>query len=842
MFCTKCGKVNKDEAKFCIGCGTALSAPVREVVPPEMLHPAGMIAPPILEEPAAKKKRKAPIIIAAVAAVLVLAGGGCFLMRDKLASLFGSEKSEEPSALDAANQKAETLYKAAEDAAELVSEEGCRIEDGCYLVTDAYEKPDDVPDAGDVSVSEPYYFLYLLSEEYEELEELEGFGLLVEDEEIVSVIVEAESTIGAYPTPVVPEDAEDMKLDEEALEYAAGEREEENEEENEEEPVPETEAVTEAPTEPDFEQLYYDYLQEEFVPVYGLADLSDAQVTMESYGEENWLSPEGVYSAYIEDLNGDDVPEMVVFCTNEQLVSMEIYENDIPYYVMTAYLFTFEDGEVTFQSELECLPTNDNGTGELSAGMRADESNNFFYYITAIDTGEDTYFMFECNTASAFGDGGGGNYWAIRYHDGVLENVFSVTKVAGGSVGFVYNLYEFENGQVVSDSVLWSDGYDGDIGATYDGEFVDALKAVYEDYGITTELADADNYAYFPSGGFDADAPEAERILEYLVSSSHNISGNSFNVDFMFTAEDYTDLRDHVTYTPQMGMLQGTVIDAQTGEPIEGAYVEMNSSVGLRIYDTVTGADGTYTFEAIAGEYILSVGLDGYERFSETVMIEEEVVLISSTEMEAQGVSEAMLEMFLSQEDDWTDRMGSTSGPGGMSLWFRDIDMDGICEIFFYGYGGASAPPYHYIYRYQNGAWEYLECPGDSKSYGDSLTLYRNRDNGEYVNINYYSPMSNGYQYEEYNLLSIAGGSLQRELLFMYEYYPDGSHGDPVYADGSGNTFTESEYHAQIEAYLENLEEVSITMESIDYRDFLEMSDTEKIEALYRSYEAFRIE
>ncbi len=249
MFCTKCGKVNKDEAKFCIGCGTALSAPVREVVPPEMLHPAGMIAPPILEEPAAKKKRKAPIIIAAVAAVLVLAGGGCFLMRDKLASLFGSEKSEEPSALDAANQKAETLYKAAEDAAELVSEEGCRIEDGCYLVTDAYEKPDDVPDAGDVSVSEPYYFLYLLSEEYEELEELEGFGLLVEDEEIVSVIVEAESAIGAYPTPVVPEDAEDMKLDEEALEYAAGEREEENEEETEEEPVPETEAVTEVVTE-----------------------------------------------------------------------------------------------------------------------------------------------------------------------------------------------------------------------------------------------------------------------------------------------------------------------------------------------------------------------------------------------------------------------------------------------------------------------------------------------------------------------------------------------------------------------------------------------------------------
>ncbi len=748
MFCTKCGKVNKDEAKFCIGCGTALSAPVREEVPPEMLHPAGMIAPPILEEPAAKKKRKAPIIIAAVAAVLVLAGGGCFLMRDKIASLFGSEKSEEPSALDAANQKAEELYKAAEDAVELVSEEGCRIEDGCYLVTDAYEKPDDAPDAGDVSVSEPDYFLYLLSEEYEELEELEGFGLLVEDEEIVSVIVEADSSIGAYPNPVVPEDAEDMKLDEEALEYAAGEREEKPEKETEEEFVPETEAPTEVPTEPDFEQLYYDYLQEEFVPVYGLADLSDAQVTMESYGEENWLSPEGVYSAYIEDLNGDDVPEMVVFCTNEQLVSMEIYENDIPYYVMTAYLFTFEDGEVTFQSELECLPTNDNGTGELSAGMRADESNNFFYYITAIDTGEDTYFMFECNTASAFGDGGGGNYWAIRYHDGVLENAFSVTKVSGGSMGFAYMLYEYEDNEVVSESALWNDGSesydDAYADATYTGEFVDALKAVYEDYGITTELADSDNYAYFPSGGFDADAPEAERILEYLVSGQYNTSG-VYAVDFSFTAEDHTGLRDHVTYEQQMGFLQGTIVDEQTGDPIEGAYLELTSLDQQLTYSFETDVDGTYAFEMEPGDYELLVSAAGYTVHTDTLTIESDIVMYGDIYMEESAEVDILAQLpgtfvFTSGVGAWATEM-MINPDGSFEGGYIDSNMDSIYVSNFAGRFENVTQVDDTTYSMEMVSLEYEEDPDTMESIDGMPHYYTTAYGIEYADTVYlYTP------------------------------------------------------------------------------------------------------
>lgn len=748
MFCTKCGKVNKDEAKFCIGCGTALSAPVREAVPPEMLHPAGMIAPSILEEPAAKKKRKAPIIIAAVAAVLVLAGGGCFLMRDKLASLFSSEKSEEPSALDAANQKAETLYKAAEDAAELVSEEGCRIEDGCYLVTDAYEKPDDAPDAGDVSVSEPNYFLYLLSEEYEELEELEGFGLLVEDEEIVSVIVEAESTIGAYPTPVVPEDAEDMKLDEEALEYAAGEREEENEAETE----PETEAPTEAPTEPDFEQLYYDYLQEEFVPVYGLADLSDAQVTMESYGEENWLSPEGVYSAYIEDLNGDDVPEMVVFYTNQNILYVmdpeteEIVVDQVDY-VMNVALFTIEDKEVMMQTDLQAkpwFPTNDNGTGELSAGMRADESNNFFYYITAIDTGEDTYFMFECNTASAFGDGGGGNYWAIRYHDGVLENAFSVTKVAGGSVGFVYNLYEFENGQMVSDSVLWSDGCDGDIGATYDGEFVDALKAVYEDYGITTELADAENYAYFPSGGFDADAPEAERILEYLVSGQYNTSG-VYAVDFSFTAEDHTGLREHVTYEPQMGFLQGTVVDEQTGDPIEEAYLELTSLDQQLTYSFETDADGTYAFEMEPGDYELLVSAAGYTVHTDTLTIESDIVMYGDIYMEESAEVDILAQLpgtfvFTSGVGAWATEM-MINPDGSFEGSYIDSNMDSIYVSNFAGRFENVTQVDDTTYSMEMVSLEYEEDPDTMESIDGMPHYYTTAYGIEYADTVYlYTP------------------------------------------------------------------------------------------------------
>ncbi len=218
MFCKNCGKEILDTAKFCPGCGAGTG---------RTAAPAYTPAPePVPAAPEAPKKKGGSGVVAlliVLCVALVGAGAGlCYAFRDVL---FGKD-SVDKKTLEAANQHAKKLFTAAKDTQKLLSEEGVAIEDGCYLVSESYEKPEEapeIPESGAVSVSDPEYFYWVLSEEFEELEELEGFGFYVEDEEIVSVIVEEETVIGGYPAAVVPENAEDMELDEEALHIAAGE-------------------------------------------------------------------------------------------------------------------------------------------------------------------------------------------------------------------------------------------------------------------------------------------------------------------------------------------------------------------------------------------------------------------------------------------------------------------------------------------------------------------------------------------------------------------------------------------------------------------------------------------
>lgn len=220
MFCKNCGKEILDTAKFCPGCGAGTE---RTAVPVPAYTPAAEPVPAAPEAP--KKKGGSGVVALLIVLCVALVGAGaglCYAFRDVL---FGKD-SVDKKTLEAANQHAKKLFTAAKDTQEILSEEGIAIEDGCYLVSESYEKPEEapeIPESGAVSVSDPEYFYWVLSEEFEELEELEGFGFYVEDEEIVSVIVEEETVIGGYPVAVVPENAEDMELDEEALHIAAGE-------------------------------------------------------------------------------------------------------------------------------------------------------------------------------------------------------------------------------------------------------------------------------------------------------------------------------------------------------------------------------------------------------------------------------------------------------------------------------------------------------------------------------------------------------------------------------------------------------------------------------------------
>ena len=61
MFCAMCGRQNKDDAKFCEGCGTPLTAPVVETVTPEA-PPVAEGATTVVEEPMTAFAPEAPVV------------------------------------------------------------------------------------------------------------------------------------------------------------------------------------------------------------------------------------------------------------------------------------------------------------------------------------------------------------------------------------------------------------------------------------------------------------------------------------------------------------------------------------------------------------------------------------------------------------------------------------------------------------------------------------------------------------------------------------------------------------------------------------------------------------
>lgn len=231
MFCEKCGKQNDDRASFCRGCGTALQG----VIPGQagrrsqsavqtMQQPVQMSVKP------AKQRSMAPLFVTlSVVTVLCLAGGGIalgvHLSNERKAEEAAAKKAAEEAledAIDDANDGAETLFVNAAMALCRISLQGYAVEDGCYIVRNMNDVPEESPEC-DASPGDPDMFLYAVS--CDGMPECDGFAVCVEGGHITGALCSVEGYIGAYPCEAEPEDAEDAALDEDTLALAASEEE-----------------------------------------------------------------------------------------------------------------------------------------------------------------------------------------------------------------------------------------------------------------------------------------------------------------------------------------------------------------------------------------------------------------------------------------------------------------------------------------------------------------------------------------------------------------------------------------------------------------------------------------
>jgi len=79
------------------------------------------------------------------------------------------------------------------------------------------------------------------------------------------------------------------------------------------------------------------------------------------------------------------------------------------------------------------------------------------------------------------------------------------------------------------------------------------------------------------------------------------------------------------------GTVEGTVTDAATGDPIEGAQITVEG----QFQETETAADGSFSFMVPAGTHVFHISAFGYEDISQEVQVDEDVVNPFDPEMTA---------------------------------------------------------------------------------------------------------------------------------------------------------------------------------------------------------------
>ncbi len=145
------------------------------------------------------------------------------------------------------------------------------------------------------------------------------------------------------------------------------------------------------------------------------------------------------------------------------------------------------------------------------------------------------------------------------------------------------------------------------------------IAILYEFGNIDGTVTDANNgepieSAIVSTGDFsDTTGTDGTYLLEYVPPGIHDITCSAFEyydtVDVVEVLEDQTVTIDFVLVPFPRGMLDGTVTDANTDEPIEGALITATSQ-GKVEYTGFTNADGYYIIDSllaseIVGNYIV---------------------------------------------------------------------------------------------------------------------------------------------------------------------------------------------------------------------------------------------
>lgn len=274
---------------------------------------------------------------------------------------------------------------------------------------------------------------------------------------------------------------------------------------------------------------YYDYIQNELIPQYGLSELNQEGQADLSYPDcfpnGEWLNPTGIVSASIDDFNGDGEKDMLLIRFVEQGVD-EYSQKKL--FVPQMEFYTMEDKTVTKKSELKLYYEEKNQGYSYEKTFSAIETLNVRYSIAKIDS----YFIIEDCRNGVISDGLQKNYWILTLDSDEIYPIAGFIQTGGGSTSFAFSQKQLDkNWNPVREILLFADE-DAEI----DNEnpkyasFEEALTAFFSEYGISINSTSLDDT--------ESVIPE-NHILDYNVDGDYH---GAFKLD----VTDYTNLRENI--------------------------------------------------------------------------------------------------------------------------------------------------------------------------------------------------------------------------------------------------------------------------------------------------------
>lgn len=241
----------------------------------------------------------------------------------------------------------------------------------------------------------------------------------------------------------------------------------------------------------------------ELISAYGIFNANQSGVMVNT--SDVWMDPGGVISATFLDFDLDGEEEMLV-CHAEPSA-----EDPVDYVILLS-MYEAVEGNAVLASQAPFIAYNDYRASDAS--LSGNDWSNKELRVNAVRTDSGCYIMCEeFWICGGFADGMAENYWAMVYRDGKLDYAGSFTQVAGGSAGFAYTGYEFENGTLVNSQIYYDEVARQEGGALY-MDFGDAIKAFFGKFGIRL-IDDLSQYGYNQTSLL-SDSSDKTAIFEFI--------------------------------------------------------------------------------------------------------------------------------------------------------------------------------------------------------------------------------------------------------------------------------------------------------------------------------------